>query len=367
MIRVTLALLALAGPAAAQDADHFRFGNDVFYGGASPTIEGDGIDDAFAAGERVELAVPIAGTAHLAGRRADARADIGGNLYAAGADVTVAAPVAGDATLAGYDVSVGGAIGDDLRAAGRTVEVTAPVGGTALLTAETVALDARIAGDAAIAADTLEFGPGAAVGGRLALYGPEAENLAVPDTVAPPDRIDRHPSEHARAPEDDRRPGWATFGIGFLVGVVILALLATLAAAVAPASVERLRDLTGDRPFRTLWIGFLTLSTLIGAAVLATLSVIGIVAVPVILLIAAVLGFVGYIIAVYLVGRAIWNWIGQLPPDSLPERALAALLGAVAVTLLGLIPFAGWLVLLILTLTGIGALSVAMFRPEFRS
>ena len=88
-----------------------------------------------------------------------------------------------------------------------------------------------------------------------------------------------------------------------------------------PASVERLRGLAGARPFRTFWIGFLTVSALIGASILAVLSVIGILAAPAVVLVAVALGFVGYILAIYLVGRAIWGWLGQLPPDTLPERA----------------------------------------------
>jgi hypothetical protein len=155
--------------------------------------------------------------------------------------------------------------------------------------------------------------------------------------------------------------------IAFLIGVVILAVLATLVAALAPQRLERLRDLTAARPFRTFWIGFLTLAVLIGGAVLAVLTVVGVVVAPAILLAAAVFGFLGYLIAVYLVGRAVWNAIGQLPPDSVPERGMVALLGALAVSLIALVPLAGWLVVLLLTLTGLGALCVSVLRPEFRS
>ena len=292
------------------------------------------MDDVFAAGERVELTAPIAGTAHLMARRVSSAAEIGGGLYAAGADVGVSAPVAGDAALAGYDVTVEGAVGGDLRAAARHLRVAAPVAGTALLTGETVTIDAAIEGDAAVTADDLDFGPGARFGGRLSLYGHNADEIAVPGNVAPAERIERHPGEPRPGPAGSAAaadgPGWLAGTIGLAVGVLILAVLAFAVALFAPNAVERLAALTAARPFHTFWIGFLTLSTLIGATVLAVATVVGILVAPALILAAGVLGFLGYLVAVYLLGRALWVWVGRFPPDTLPERALAALVGAVA-------------------------------------
>jgi hypothetical protein len=154
---------------------------------------------------------------------------------------------------------------------------------------------------------------------------------------------------------------------GLLGSVLVVTVLATLAAVVAPHGVERLRAIADERPFRTFWIGFLTLATLIGAAILLILTLVGIFVAPAVLLAAVVLAMLGYILAVYLAGRAVWNWIGQLPPDSFWERALTALIGAVVVGVIWLVPFVGWLAVLVLTLTGLGALTVAWLRPEFRS
>jgi hypothetical protein len=85
-------------------------------------------------------------------------------------------------------------------------------------------------------------------------------------------------------------------------------------------------------------------------------------------MLAIVLGcFVGWLVGVYLLGRGIWVWTGQLSPDTVGERALVALIGAVVVSLIALVPFLGWLLLMLLTVAGLGAVSVALFRPEFRT
>ena len=117
---------------------------------------------------------------------------------------------------------------------------------------------------------------------------------------------------------------------------------------------------------RTVWIGFLTLSALLGACVVAH---------PDHRRGAGGAGhpagddgrscFLGYLFAVYVVGRAVWARLDRLPPDTVGERAVAALIGAAVVSLVGLVPFVGWPLLLLLTLAGLGALAIAAFRPEF--
>jgi len=370
MIRFAwLLALVAAAPAMAQDSpDFFRFGDDLFAAGASVEVTAAGLDDVFAAGERVDLAAAIAGSAHLAGRRVNGDAQVGGNLYAAGADVTVRAPVTGDATLSGYDVNVLGAVGGDLRAGGANLGVAAPVGGSALLAGRSVDIDAVIAGDAAIAAEDLQFGPDARIEGRLRLYGTDVSDLIVPDSVIPADRIERiGVSGGVGGDVEERRPGVAELVVGFAIGVLVTGVLATLVASLAPQNLEKARDLTRERPLRTFWIGFLTLAALVGSSVLLLLTIIGILVAPAVILVALGLGLLGYLIATYLLGLALWGWFGALPPDVLHERALAALIGAFAVALIALVPFIGWLVILVLALTGLGALAVGVFRPELRT
>lgn len=371
MVRlVLLGLIALAGPALAQEGP-FLFGGDAYASGGTVIVDHAGIDNVFAMGERVEVAAPISGSAHLAGRRLATEAEIAGSVFAVGADVTLGGPVAGDVSAAGYDVVVEGAVGGNVRAAARTLRIAAPVAGSALLSAGTLTLDGPVSGDAAIDAGTLAFGPGARVDGKLLLYGDDAGTVAVPAAVAPPDRIERHPGERADpagavAPAIAGNAGWIALATSFAIGVLVLGALAFLVTLVAPRGTERVAARIWDEPGRTVWIGFLTLSALLGACLVALLTIVGVLAVPVILLATAVACFLGYLVAVYVIGRGIWARVDHLPPDTVGERALAALIGAAVVSLLGLLPFVGWPLLLLLTLAGLGAISIGLFRPEFR-
>lgn len=373
MIRILTMTMLLAftlstSPTAAQEDDHqFRLGADLFVADDAVSIDDSGLEDVFAAGERIDLASSIAGSAHLAGRRLEIRGPVGDALYAAAADVAVLAAVAGNASLAGYDVAVEGPVGGNLRAAARHVRIAGPVAGTAILGGQDVTLESTIGGDVVIGANRVSFGPEARIDGRLSLYGEDAARLDVPTNVIPADRIDRHTirGEDTYHEIGTRPATWITAAGAFLAGLIFISVMTGLLAAVAPVGVDRMRTIAGGRPLRALWIGFLALSALIGSVFVLGATLVGLLATPVILLALAMLSFLGYLIGVYLLGSLVWSRFNRHPADVLPERLVVAAIGTVASGLLGLVPFVGWLALYALGLIGIGALTVALVRPEF--
>lgn len=366
MIRTIAALglaAALAAPAAAQtNSRAFDFAGDVYRAGGDVVFAGPAARDVFLAGHRVELSGPVAGSAHLAGRRVSSQGTVGGELYAIGQDVRVTGAVTGSATLAGYDVTVEASVGGNLRALGARIELRGPVAGGALLTGDEVEIASVITGDAAIAADELIFGEGARIDGRLTLFEEEGHTLAVPASVAPPERIDRRIVEHGRM-TDVVGKSWVAVIAGLIVGALILTVLATLAGALFPRKMERLGTILAAWPLRALGAGFLAQSTLVGGAIMLGLTVIGLVLAPFALLASGLLAFCGYVSAVYLVGVWIVTRTGALIPDTFPEHAIAGLCGAALVSLLSLLPFVGWFVLLVLSFAGAGAIAIATFRP----
>ncbi len=358
---MAVTLLFGAGAAGAQEGRPWLvLGDDVYRSGGTVVVTEEGVGNAFLAGERVRIGVGIDGSAHLAGRRAVVAAPVGGSVYAAAMDVEVQAPVAGGATLAGYEVVVEAPVGGSLRAAGAEVRVTAPIGGTAFIRGSEVFLDAPIEGDAAISADELSFGPQARIGGRLVLWGEPERAAAIPEAVVPAERIElREPPEPA--PE---APGFAAAAGTYAVAIAVLALFATFAAIIAPVGIDRMRDAASARTFRTLGLGFITLSACIGAAVVVALTVVGLILVPVVLVVTVLLGLAGYVVAVYMIGAGILEAARRREPESLGARALAAIIGAVVAGLVFLVPFLGWLFMLAAVLFGLGALSRMVFGPR---
>ncbi|MGC9368802.1 MAG: hypothetical protein ACP5DX_04585 [Paracoccaceae bacterium] len=368
MVRILLvSFISLwAAFAHAEEVETFRIGQDAFIAGPTAVHSEDGADDLFMAGETVRVEAPIAGSAHLAGRRVEIDRTIGGDLYAAGMDVFLRGALAGDATVTGYSVEIREAIGEDLRASGANLTIAGTVAGTALLAGDVLRIESTISGDVQLSARQVEFGPEARIEGLLTLVSEAPGDIEVPARVIPEDRVTRREVEGWQ--RDLRSVGavsWWQVLWRVLTGVVVTAALVALVAAVLPGPLAEMRRRLLAAPLRSLWFGFLGVSTMTGAAVLLAMTVIGMLLSPAVLLLAILLGVAGYFIAVYAFGVGLLMAVGRAEPASLGDRVLAGALGAVVAGLIGLVPLLGWLFVLALGLAGAGGLVMRVFRPAF--
>lgn len=357
-------MILLGSAAVADESSAFDMASDAFRAGQDVRVTRGGIDDLFAAGETVSVPVDIAGTAHLAGREVSVPGDIGGDALAMGMEVQLTGAVAGDATVMGYEVAVG-PVGGDLRATGSEVVLSGPVTGYAMLAGETVEIDGEIAGDLMLAAEDVAFGAAARVGGTLVVYEEDPGTLDIPASVASADQIERREIEAWDRDMHDYRPSVGGMIGRFLLGVVVLAGLAALIASVIPDHLAIMRRRVLDKPFGTLAIGFLALSAIIGSAVVFAMTLIGFLFSPAMVILAVVAGFAGYVVGVYALGVGLMLAVGRPDPSLILDKVIAAAVGAVAAGLIALIPLLGWLVVLALTLAGLGAITDRLLRPAF--
>ncbi len=365
-----LTLTAL--PAAAQEV--YRFGNDAYMAGDNVTLSGEAVDDAFVIGNTVVISAPVEGSAHAGGRSVSISAPVGNSLYAAGMNVNLSSAVGGDAQLAGDTVLVSAPVGGDLRVAAQRTEITASVGDSALISSENILLTGTISGDASFATRHISFGENARIDGTLYLYSKDADTIEVPESVVPADRIERHtdaefdgsatPEGGATATPDSSGGVMAWIG-GKIGSILTLAVLASIVAYFAPGFLMALRDRTLESPFRALWMGFLSVSALAGAIFVLAFTGYGILLAPFAVLGAVLLGLAGYVVGAYLLGVGAVKLAGQPLPVTFMERAVAALAGAVAVTVLALIPVVGWPLVLAVALAGAGALVIRWIAPGF--
>jgi len=360
-LAILISVLATAAARADEAGGRFAIGADAFRAAQTVVFAEGGHADLFLAGERARAEADISGTAHLAGRWLTQSGDVGGNLYALGMEISVTGAVAGNATLFGSEVTVRGPVAGNLRATGSKLEVTGDVGGYALLAGERVALDAAVAGDVALTAREVDFGPDARVAGTLTVYEAHPGDLAVPASVAPADRVERRKIEEWDA--DFGTPGgvsWRGALGGVLFGILVVAGVAALIAALVPDALAAMRRRILDRPLRSFGAGFVALSALSGAGLVVALTGIGILLTPAFFLLAGLAGFFGYVVGAYAFGVALLSAAGRALPDSIGDRALAAGVGALAACLIWLVPFLGWLFALAVTLTGLGALTLRL-------
>ncbi len=360
-ILISLLVAAATVATAEEEGGRFAIGGDAFRAAQNVSFSEPDHADLFLGGERVTVSADIAGTAHLAGRWVTLSGGVGGNVYALGQQIDATGAIAGNATLFGQEVTVRGPVAGNLRASGSELEVAGDIGGYALLAGERVELDGVVAGDLALTARKVDFGTGARVSGTLILYEAHPGSLTVPASVAPSERIERRQIEEW---EHD----WGTPQVvtwrgalgGFLFGVLLVAGVAALIAGLAPEALAAMRRRILDRPARSFGIGFVALSALSGAGLVVALTGIGMLLTPAFFLLAVLAGFIGYVIGAYAFGVALLSAAGRAVPDSIGDRALAAGVGALAAGVIGLVPFLGWLFVLLVLLTGLGALAIRL-------
>lgn len=370
MSKIFFLILCLLLPtlAVAQDVPKFlKLGGDLYGGGSAVVATDAAVHDVFLGAQDTTLAGPITGSAHLVGQTVTIAEPVAGNAYAAGQTITQSGAITGSATLAGQTIVIGN-IGRNLRAFGQSLSVNGTVGGAALIAAQSVTFNNVINGDVVVNADMINFGPGAKIGGTLTIYHSDPASIDVPNGVIPAGGITRKSVKEwsKDAPTSigvNRQAIWR----GMLSTIVAVAVLAAILAALIPAKLSQMRATFLARPFRSFWFGFLTLSAAIGTTVVLAMTLIGLLATPLSVILAIIIGFAGYIVGAYSLGVGLLKLIGRAAPGTWIERALAAAAGAVIIAVIGLVPFVGWLVVLAVSLTGTGALCIVFFRPRFYS
>ena len=327
-IILTLALFAPAFTLAAPDSD-LLFGGDYFAARNRVETALTGANDVFLAGEYAKVTTPVQGSVHAMARNVRIDASVAGNLYAAGQDVLITQAVAGNASLGGYTIDINNDIGGNLRASGTNLTLKGTVAGTAIMTAKNLHILGTIEGDALLNARNITFGPNAQINaqinGQVTLY--DHDSSEIPSSVAPKDRI-------------------------------------TLKTKIAPTATAKISELGKGSIGRSWWIGFLTISALIGAAIVLAMTIIGMLATPVIAVIVLLTALAGLVAGAYGFGAKLTQLAGRNAALSEVAVLRDTLTGIIAAALILLVPFVGWFALWVLVLFGIGLLSRWLFQPS---
>jgi glucan phosphoethanolaminetransferase (alkaline phosphatase superfamily) len=171
--------------------------------------------------------------------------------------------------------------------------------------------------------------------------------------VAMPDYM----SEAGRTAEAAVRKGWPQ--VGAMIGWrLVLFVLGAAFIALMPKGVAALQTIAEKRPFRNLGVGLLAFAAVIGLVPLVALTVIGIVLLPFVAIFIAIACSLAYLAGVYFTGTQIGRAFFRIETNA---HRLAILVASIVIAaLIGLIPFAGWLVSLGLTTFGFGAVAVVL-------
>jgi len=333
--------------------DHFAAGcpvrvdrpvkGDVFLAGCSIDVEAAVDGDAIVAGGNVRIGAPVAQTLYAAGGQLTVNANVGRNARIAGGQVEIGpkAQVGGNVTVGGGEVRINGAVKGYVRAAGGKVLINGPVDGDVVATSGAVELgpNARINGQLRYASrEEITRDASAQVQGGV-------ERMQLEGGWPVPERAERSVG---------RRGGWA-WSIGLMV-------LAGLLAAALPAFYARVSETLRTRAGMSLLFGFIAMVCIPAAALILLFTIIGVpLALATVALYLALL-LVGYVST----GIGIGDWaLTRFSPARVSQRTwriVAAVLGMLAISLLGRLPYLGGFVVLVALLIGLGALVLQVRR-----
>jgi hypothetical protein len=314
-----------------------------------------------------------------AGNRVTLQSGVAGNALTAAGELRIAGPVRQDLLAAGREVVVAGAIGGNARAAGATVrlqpegrigrnatlagselDLQGNVTGSLLAAGRRIYLNGAVGGDVQLIGDDLELGPDARITGSLR-YRSRNELKRAPSAQVG-GAVERLPWN---GPQKDRERGFPIAGV--LVWTAGLGVLAALLLAIVPAFAQGMGTTLRTRFGGSLLSGFIVLVSLPVAAILALVTVVGIPAGLLALLVYPVLLLLGYVCAGVALGDMALARIRPAQVQSSGSRILAAVLALLALALLGRIPVLGGVIAVLATLAGLGALLLQLWQGRGRA
>jgi len=346
----------------------FEMGDDVFVGDSTSSLATNAERDAFVGGFSVHMTGNVAGDAHVAGFSVNLAGNVEEDLYIAGSNISISGSIGEDVTIAGFTVQLqeGASIAGNTRIAAATLVSDAPVEGYLVATGGTVTLNNTVTGDVSVTAKNIVFGENARINGTLRYSA--SKPIDIPASVIDPARVqylpysaDRHFDDVRDTLDDTIKGFWPSFFsaiTGAIITLVFLTLIAALLLAMAPVTVERLRQRAIGHGWRAMFFGFLGLSALIGLIPVSLMTIVGIPLALVVLLALVVIWALGYLMGVYTIFSKVFTAYRE-PVESTGTKVLVVAIGLVAFALLNYIPIIGWLINLGVVLLGIGLFTMA--------
>lgn len=340
-------LMLLSAPALAARSDHFQFGDNV---AINEPVEGDVI----AAGGDVEVNSEVGGDVLVFGGNVTLAGLAKHDVYVAGGDISIGGDVADDLRVAGGDVRIGktARVGGDVGVAGGDVTLAGDVKGNVDVVGGHLQIDGHVGGDVEATGGDVSLGPDARIDGHLRYSSRRQLGTGADTQVA--GGITRKPWRHGHA-------HWHHVSWVWTIGSAFLALLLL---AIAPGYAARVTDTIHDDTVQSLLIGLVALVVIPILIALLAITIIGIPAAVLLLVVYLFLLMAGRLFAAIAIGDIVLQRMrqGTLKESDRGPRMLAAIVAVIVIGFAAWVPIIGGLIGTLVTLLGLGAMLIQMRR-----
>ena len=363
----TLKNLALEPPARPPGDDIWRAGADisvaadnhydVWVAGALAVVRGVVAHELHAAGAELDVDTTTRGDAYVVGAIAAVAGSYGHDLYVGGARVSIDARVAGALKAGGARVLVrpGTDVAGPTQIAGADVRFAGTSHGKTEIAGDTVVIDGHIGGDLMVRARSVTIGKTAVIDGNVTFQSfnqPVIVQGAVirgrKTSTLPHPQVSRFEAAQALF-------GLVLFSIaaGFMAGLILL----ISRRAFVERAVNRLRN----RPGHSFGLGVLIFILVPVIAVILMVTIIGIPTALLILLALPLLWLTATVIAAFTMGDFLVNRVPR--QRGFFGEIWQLIVGLVVLSIIGIIPYIGFLTWLAALLVGLGAFWQALKAP----
>ena len=340
--------------------------------GESVRIQGTVTEDVYAAGGTVDVLATVEGDLVVAGGRIDIGETVSADVMAAGGSVDVHATVGDDVRLAGGEVRLSGSVADDAIVAGGNVELLSDskVGGRAWLSGGRievagvigrelkakggeVVLSGRVKGNVHIEGQEIRILDSAIIDGDLNYSGPQEAEIAEGAQIH--GSINYEPVERSTGAI-----------VTALVGMLFLGLLSLILTGILwylsfPRFIGGAVTNIRAEPWKCLGLGLALFAATPVVISMLFVTLIGWLPALVIGALYLLLLLSGFLTSAFYVGDRLLSLRGPSEPTH-TSRLGAFAIAVLLISLLGLIPVFGNLLLFVLMLLGVGTITLGLHR-----
>jgi hypothetical protein len=315
------------------------------------------------------VAAPVAGDALLAGGTVDLQKPVVGDVRIIGGRVSSDDSVGGDLMIAGGSVSVFGKA-KSTNIIGGTVDVTNGSNGPVLIYGADVSLAGQFNGDVeVVSSDRVTLAEGTVIHGVFKYNAPQQADIPASAHI---DGGVNYIGAATWLPTEQQAKTFATAGIWvFWLVRITAALVATgLIAGLFPVFADRVVETTLRKsPERLMLMTLLGFAGFIATPVLVILLVVSFVGIGIALILLAAYALfllLSYVYASVLAGAIIMRYVRRRSAVYPRITWRVAILGVLALYLIGVIPYIGIIIRLVLCAAAGGALLSLFYRFAFR-
>jgi cytoskeletal protein CcmA (bactofilin family) len=332
-------------------AGNERIASDFYIAGGNVSSAGPVTADLAAVGGNVMVTSAVTQDVLVAGGSVAVLGTVGDDLRIAGGNITIGGQIRGDLIAGGGQTQVSGSgISGDVLWGGGTLRIEAPVAGNLKLAGGEVYINSTVGGNVEFMGEKITLGRNAVIEGDFSYT--SANEVVIEEGAAVRGETNFTRREN---PARGIEHGFAAVtSLAFLAGFLMRLISALLLALIFHRYARTLVENVTERPLLELGRGFATFAITPVASIVLLVTVLG---VPLgllgLILFAAMIIFAS-LLAPVILGSVLHKLV--MKPAAYQVTWLTILIGVVVYTILGWIPFIGWIGKCVLVLMTLGAI-----------